>query len=117
MAKKTNCNKNGIDYFRLHRKINGKYEDFYGSSKSEAEDKYYKRKQEAEIGIIQAKDITIKVLLHKWLFSSKIHTIKNTTLEKYECDFRNHIKPFSFADIPITKISSIVIQDYYNILF
>ena len=61
MAKKTNCNKNGIDYFRLHRKINGKYEDFYGSSKSEAEDKYYKRKQEAEIGIIQAKYITIKV--------------------------------------------------------
>ncbi len=117
MAKKTNCNKNGIDYFRLHRKINGKYEDFYGSSKSEAEDKYYKRKQEAEIGIIQAKDITIKVLLHKWLFSSKIHTIKNTTLEKYECDFRNHIKPFSFADIPIKKISSIVIQDYYNMLF
>lgn len=103
MAKKTNCTKNGISYYRIHRKINGEYEDFYGKSKSEAEDKYYERKKEAEIGIIQTKDVTTKILLHKWLFSVKIHEIKNTTLEKYESDFRNHIKPFSFADIPIKK--------------
>lgn len=117
MAKKTNCTKNGTDYFRIHRKINGKYEDFYGSSKSEAEEKFYKRKQEAEIGVTQAKDITIKILLHKWLFTIKIHEIKDTTLEKYENDFRNHIKPFSFSDIPIKNISSIIVQDYYNTLF
>lgn len=117
MAKKTNCNKNGTDYFRIHRKINGKYEDFYGKSKSEAEDKYYERKKEAELGVIQTKDVTIKALLHKWLFSVKIHEIKETTLETYEGTFRNHIKPFSFADIPIKKISSIVVQDYYNTLF
>lgn len=117
MAKKTNCTKNGISYYRIHRKINGEYEDFYGKSKSEAEDKYYERKKEAEIGIIQTKDVTTKILLHKWLFSVKIHEIKNTTLEKYESDFRNHIKPFSFADIPIKKISSIIVQDYYNMLF
>lgn len=30
MAVKTNCVKNGVPYFRIHRKINGKYEDFYG---------------------------------------------------------------------------------------
>lgn len=117
MAVKTNCVKNGIPYYRLHRKINGKYEDFYGKSKSDAEELYYQRKKEAEIGVLQAKDITIKTLLHKWLFTVKIHEIKDTTLEKYECDFRNHIKPFSFADIPIKKLSSIVVQDYYNTLF
>lgn len=117
MAVKTNCVKNGIPYYRIHRKINGKYEDFYGKNKSDAEDQYYERKKEAEIGIIQVKDITIRILLHKWLFTVKIHEIKNTTLEKYEGDFRNHIKPFSFADIPIKKISSIVVQDYYNTLF
>lgn len=117
MAVKTNCIKNGIPYYRLHRKINGKYEDFYGKNKSDAEELYYQRKKEAEIGVLQVKDITIKTLLHKWLFNVKIHEIKDTTLEKYECDFRNHIKPFSFADIPIKKISSIVVQDYYNTLF
>ncbi len=117
MAVKTNCIKNGVSYYRIHRKINGKYEDFYGKNKSDAEDQYYERKKEAEIGVIQTKDITTRTLLHKWLFSVKIHEIKNTTLEKYESDFRNHIKPFSFADIPIKKISSIMIQDYYNILF
>lgn len=114
MAKKTNCTKNGKDYFRIHRKINGKYEDFYGSSKTEAEDKYYKRKQEAEIGVIQNKNVTVGSLLHKWLFSIKIHDIKDTTLETYEGTYRNHIKPFSFADIAIKKVSSIVVQDFYN---
>ena len=117
MAVKTNCIKNGVPYYRIHRKINGKYEDFYGKNKSDAEDQYYERKKEAEIGVIQSKDVTTKTLLHKWLFSVKIHEIKNTTLEKYEGDFRNHIKPFSFADIPIKKISSIIVQYYYNTLF
>lgn len=117
MAVKTNCVKNGVPYYRIHRKINGKYEDFYGKNKSDAEELYYERKKEAEIGIIQSKDITTRVLLQKWLFSIKIHDIKPTTLEKYESDFRNHIKPFPIADIPIKKLSSISIQDYYNTLF
>ena len=51
MAVKTNCIKNGIPYYRLHRKINGKYEDFYGKNKSDAEELYYQRKKEAEIGV------------------------------------------------------------------
>lgn len=117
MAKKTNCTKNGTDYFRIHRKINGKYEDFYGSSKSEAEDKFYKRKQEAELGVIQNKDITINTFFPKWLFTIKIHEIKDTTLEAYEGTYRNHIKPNSTADIKIKNLSSIMIQDFYNSLF
>lgn len=117
MAVKTNCIKNGVAYYRIHRKINGKYEDFYGKNKSDAEEQFYERKKEAEIGLTQTKDITTRILLHKWLFSIKIHEIKDTTLEKYESDFRNHIKTFSIADVPIKKISSIVIQDYYNNLF
>lgn len=117
MAKKTNCIKNGTNYFRIHRKINGRYEDFYGTSKSDAEDKYYKRKQEAEIGIIQNKDITINTFFIKWLFSIKIHKLKDTSIESYEGTYRNHIKPYSISDIQIKKISSIIIQDFYNTLF
>lgn len=117
MAVKTNCIKNGVQYYRIHRKINGKYEDFYGENKSDAENKYYERKKEAELGISQNKNITIKTLLHRWLFSVKKHEIKDATLETYECTYRKHIKPFSFSDIPIKKISSIVIQDFYNELF
>lgn len=117
MAVKTNCVKNGIQYYRIHRKINGKYEDFYGENKSDAENKYYERKKEAELGISQNKNITIKTFLHRWLFSVKKHEIKDITLETYECTYRKHIKPFSFSDIPIKKISSIIIQDFYNELF
>lgn len=117
MAKKTNCTKNGINYYRIHRKINGEYEDFYGKTKSEAEDKYYERKKEAEIGIIQNKDATVNNLLPKWLFSIKIHELKDTSLESYEGTYRNHIKPYSTADIKIKNLSSIMIQDFYNSLF
>lgn len=117
MAVKTNCKKNGKDYYRLHRKINGKYEDFYGKSKSEAEEKYYERKKQAELGVIQSKDITINSFFIKWLFSVKIHEIKNTTLESYEGTYRNHIKPYSIANLPIKNITSIVVQDYYNKMF
>lgn len=99
MAVKTNCIKNGVPYFRIHRKINGKYEDFYGKNKSDAEDQYYERKKEAESGIIQTKEITTRTLLHKWLFTVKKHEIKESTLEKYEGNFRNHIEPFAFSDI------------------
>lgn len=117
MAVRTNCIKNGVQYYRIHRKINGKYEDFYGENKSDAENKYYERKKEAELGISQNKNITIKIFLHRWLFSVKKHEIKDITLETYECTYRKHIKPFSFSDIPIKKISSIIIQDFYNELF
>lgn len=117
MAKKTNCSKNGVEYFRIHRKINGKYEDFYGKTKSEAEEKFFERKKEAQIGIIQNKDTTINNLLPKWLFSIKIHEIKNTSLESYEGIYRNHIKPYSISNIPIKTISAIILQDYYNQLF
>lgn len=117
MAVKTNCVKNGVPYFRIHRKINGKYEDFYGKNKSDAEEQYYERKKEAEIGVIQTKDVTTKILLHKWLFSIKTHDLKDSSLESYESTYRNHIKPFEFSDIPIKSISSIVVQDFYNSLF
>ncbi len=117
MAVKTNCVKNGVPYFRIHRKINGKYEDFYGKNKSDAVRTYYERKKEAEIGVIQTKDVTTKILLHKWLFSIKTHDLKDSSLESYESTYRNHIKPFEFSDIPIKSISSIVVQDFYNSSF
>lgn len=117
MAKKINCKKNGVEYFRIHRKINGKYEDFYGKTKSEAEDKYYERKREASVGIVQSKDTTINTLFNKWLFSIKIHELKDTSIESYEGTYRNHIKPYPVGELPIKTLSSIIIQDFYNTLF
>ena len=117
MASKTNCTKNGKEYYRLHRKINGKYEDFYGKNKSDAEEKYYARKQEAEIGLLKDKNTSINTLLHKWIFSVKIHEIKPTTLESYEGTYRNYIKLYPIANMPLKNITSISIQDYYNSLY
>ena len=114
MAKKTNCVKNGIEYYRLHRKINGKYEDFYGINKSDAEDKFYERKKEVEEGISQSKDITITTLMNKWLFQIKKNEIKPSSFQSYEGTFRNYIKDSDIANVKVHDAKSIQIQEYYN---
>ena len=114
MAKKTNCSKNGTNYYRIHRKINGRYEDFYGSTKTEAEEKFYNRKQEAEIGIEQNKNISISDLLYKWLFQIKINEIKPASFQSYEGTYRNYIKNSDISNIELRNIKSIQIQEYYN---
>lgn len=114
MAKKTNCIKNGTSYYRIHRKINGKYEDFYGDTKSEAEEKFYTRKQEAENGIEKNNNITLSSLLYNWLFQIKINEIKPSSFQSYEGTYRNYIKTSSIAGIEMHNIKSIQIQEYYN---
>ncbi len=114
MAKKTNCKKNGTEYYRLHRKINGKYEDFYGANKSDAEEKFYIRKKEVEEGILQSKDIPIDSLMYKWLFQIKKNELKPSSFQSYEGTFRNYIKDSDIADIKVYNTKSIQIQEYYN---
>lgn len=114
MAKKTNCKKNGTEYYRLHRKINGKYEDFYGANKSDAEEKFYIRKKEVEEGILQSKDMPIDSLMYKWLFQIKKNELKPSSFQSYEGTFRNYIKDSDIADIKVYNTKSIQIQEYYN---
>lgn len=114
MARKTNCTKNGTEYYRLHRKINGKYEDFYGTNKSEAEEKFFIRKKEVEEGLLQSKDISIEDLMHSWLFQIKKNELKPSSFQSYEGTFRNYVKNSDIADIKVFNTKSIQIQEYYN---
>ena len=115
MAKKTNYTKNGKNYYRIHRKINGKYEEFYGKTKSEAEDKYYERKKEVELGIIQSKDVTLDSLMHKWIYEiKKYDDIKPSTFESYEGTYRNYVKNSDIANLKLFNIKSIILQEHYN---
>lgn len=122
MAKKTNIEVNGNQYFRITKTIGHKADgspikkQFYGSSKSEAEQKANDYIEKLKNGIISDKNkcYTINILLPEWLFTVKVNELKDTSFESYEGTYRNHIEPYEIANIDICNIKSIMIQNYYN---
>ena len=75
MAVKTNVNKNGNKYFRITRTIGHKEDgtpikkEFYGNSKSDAEEKANQYLNDLKNGlIVSAENYTISQLMHIWLF-------------------------------------------------
>jgi len=123
VAKKTNFEVNGKEYYRLTKTIGHKADGspirkpFYGSCKSEAEEKADKYINDIKNGLITNYDDVILVdLFHSWLFdflhnSSKI---KPSTFERYEGIYRNYIKPSDLAGEKISNINNLKIQKYYN---
>lgn len=121
MARKTNFNVNGIEYFRLTKTIGHKTDGtpirktFYGACKAEAEEKADKFINDFNIGLTDGKqNMTINILFPKWLFSVKANELKPLSLESYESIYRNHIKEYLIADIPLSQIKSLKVQQYYN---
>lgn len=126
MARKTNCTKNGIAYFRITATIgrdsNGKpiRKEFYGSGKAEAEAKRDEYLNGLRNGLSKDfKEITLGKLFHSWLFevvriSSKI---KPSTFQKYEGIYRNYIKHSDIYGLKLNDLKPIDIQRYYNKLY
>ena len=119
MARKTNVNINGKEYYRVRRTIghtaDGKeiIKSFYGAGINEANEKANEYINNLKIGIINDKT-TINQLFPKWLFEVKKNEVKPTTFEKYEGLYRNYISNAPFSNILINDIKSLPIQKYYN---
>ncbi len=121
MAVKTNINVNGYKYYKVTKTIGHKSDGspirktFYGSCKSEAENKAIEYMQNLKLGLRTSEGIvTISSLFPTWLFNSKKNTIKPTTLESYEGLYRNYIETDIIANRPINELKSIHIQQYYD---
>lgn len=120
MAKKTNCCKNGTYYYRISKTIGHKAngvpikKDFYGSNKSEAEQKAIDYMQNLKLGLQFNNFITINELFPKWLFEIKKNEVKSSTFESYEGLYRNYIETDIISTQPIKDIKSINIQNYYK---
>lgn len=121
MAKKTNFEVNGYHYYKLTKTIGHKSngiaikKPFYGSCKSEAEEKAEKYLQDLKNGlVVDNKVLTINILLPKWLFEIKKNEIKASSLESYYGTYKNYIENNLIADLPINEIKSLKIQSYYN---
>ena len=121
MAKKTNFKVNGYDYYKLTKTIGHKADGtpikrpFYGSCKSEAEEKANKYINNLKLGLIDSNQVyTINILLPLWLYNTKKNEVKSSTLDSYDGTYRNYIKPNIIANIPINNIKTLKIQEFYN---
>lgn len=127
MATKKNTNVNGYEYFRLRRKIgekNGKpvFKSFYGSSKSDAENKYVEWKQE-QVRARYEREISVDLST----FSERAEQFIESTLKasekyaegsktRYISSYNAHIKHSSISEMVASKITALDIQGFYNSL-
>ncbi len=119
MAKKTNCIKNGKEYYRVSRVIGHKADgtairkEFYGTGVKEANEKADAYINDLKNGLIDS-NYTINTLLPKWLFNVKKNEIKASSFESYYGTYKNFIESDTISNIPIKDIKSLKLQELYN---
>lgn len=123
MAKKTNFEVNGKQYYRVTRTI-GKRADgssirktFYGTGINEANSKADEYMNSINKGMnTDFKDLDINTLCDIWLYDIKIKdsTFKPGSFSKYEGIYRNYIKDSEIGHLKVYTCKTINIQKYYN---
>lgn len=121
MARKTNFEVNGKNYFRVTRTIGHKADgtairkQFYGTGINEANQKADEYIKNLKMGLLNNNKLyTINTLLPKWLFNIKKNEIKASSFEAYESTYRNYINPYLIADLPINDLKTLKVQEFYN---
>lgn len=125
MANKTNCTKNGQEYFRLRRKVGKKlnnkgvwvddFKDFYGQNKSEAEAKYTAFIDNQKKGIHSTSSCfgeMVDIFICEVFLKDAIY--KESTKERYINAYNNNLKNSTLSGLPLSNIRSIDLQSMYN---
>ena len=121
MARKTNFNVNGHDYYKVTRTIGHKADGnpikkvFYGSGINEANEKADAYVQKIKSGlVINFEEVTLNDLMNKWIYDiKKYDNIKPSTFESYEGTYRNYIQNSDIAHFKLFNVKPINIQEYY----
>lgn len=134
MAKKTNCTKNGKDYFKINRKVGTRVNSegktvaimktFYGSCKKEAEAKFdaFMKKQEEEQRL-QAEAEAMNSDLNKPLYQvidAWIDVFFNncdlseSTKALYVGNYKLHFRDTELASNKLKDVTALMIQEFYN---
>ena len=121
MARKTNIEVNGKNYYRVTKTIGHRADgtairkQFYGTGVNEANEKADEYIKKLKMGLLNNNQLyTINSLLPKWLFDVKRNEIKATSFEAYESTYRNYVNPYLIADLPINDLKTLKIQEFYN---
>lgn len=126
MARKTNCSKNGNEYYRVTASIgrdsNGKLirKEFYGKSKRDAEDKRDEYLNGIKNGLnVDYQNTILGDLIHSWLFEvvRVSNKIKPSTFQRYEGIYRNYVMGSEIYGLILCNLKAIQLQRYYNRLY
>lgn len=121
---KTNVSINGYDYAKVYlymgKDEKGKpvHKAFYGSSKTEAENKKKQYVREIELGINpDLGNQSLSQSMYTWLWEiEKRSGNKSSSFERYEGIYRNYIKDADIGLLKMSDIKKLAIQKYYNLL-
>lgn len=120
MATKTNCTINGINYYRIRKKIDGRMVPFYGTSKGDAEKKYKefleeRAREKYEKGPYRS-SATISERAEEFIDNSLSVSQKYAqgTRARYESAYRVHISGTDFDKMVVTDVRAADIQKFYN---
>ena len=100
MAKKYNCTKNGIQYFRktktIGHDINGNpvKKEFYGDGERDCDNQIEEYMNNLKSGLpINYEKITIGMAMHSWLFDVLFHAddFKSASFEKHETNLPRNV--------------------------
>ena len=126
MAKKYNCEKNGIPYFRKTKTIGHKADgtavkkEFYGDGEKDCDRQIEEYMDKLKSGLnVDVENLTVEQGMHQWLFDVLLHSknIKSASFEKHECNYRNYIKDRKIGCICVQNAVSLPFQRYYNNLY
>ncbi len=126
MAKKYNCTKNGIQYFRKTKTIghdaDGKpiKKEFYGDGEKDADRQIEEFMNMIKKGVpANFFKVTVAQLMKTWLFDVLYSSInqKSASFEKHETNYRLYIKDSEIGHLTVFDICTQPIQLYYNKLY
>ena len=126
MAKKYNCEKNGIPYFRktktIGHDINGNpiKKEFYGDGEKDCDRQIEEYMNNLKSGLpVGYEKITVGMAMHSWLFDVLFHAddFKSASFEKHETNYRLYIKNSPISILTLYNLVSLPIQQWYNFLY
>jgi integrase len=118
----TNTTVKGKNYFRVRAFVGfddkGQYvyKNFYGTSKSDAENKRNAYLKEIESGLNpDLSSQSLAMAMNTWLWDIERYSgNKSSTFERYEGIYRNYIKTSKIGLLKMSDIKKLAIQKYYN---
>ena len=121
---KTNVSINGYDYAKVYlylgrdEKGNPVHKAFYGSTKTEAENKKKQYVKDLEAGLNpDLGNQSLSQAMYSWLWDIERRSgNKSSTFERYEGIYRNYIRNANIGLLKLSDIKKLAIQKYYNYL-
>ena len=126
MAKKYNCIKNGIPYYRKTKTIghdlkgNPIKKEFYGDGEKDCLKQIDEFMEKRKSGlIVDADKLTVQEAMYNWLFKVLIHSknLKSASFEKHEINYRIYVKNSPISTLLIQNTNSTPFQEYYTKLY